>query len=81
MNAAAPQQFTAARIAEVLGKAPRVVRRWLAGITPDGEMMVRGNFGFSMESGIAARARHYRIDGHCNCERLSLHRYFAFRPR
>ena len=49
MNAA-PQQFTAARIAEVLGKSPRVVRRWLSGITPDGEMMVRGNLASAWKS-------------------------------
>jgi hypothetical protein len=39
----ASPHFTAARIAEVLGKSARVVRRWLSVITPDGEMMVRGN--------------------------------------
>ncbi|MEY2466679.1 MAG: Bacteriophage Mu transposase [Verrucomicrobiota bacterium] len=37
------QQFTAARIAEKIGKRPRVVRRWLASVKPDGNVMVRGN--------------------------------------
>lgn len=38
-----PQQFySAAQIAEALGKASRVVRRWLSVVRPDGEILVRG---------------------------------------
>lgn len=39
----APSQFTAAQIAAALGKAPRLVRRALDGITPSGQCVVRGN--------------------------------------
>ena len=37
-----PQQFTAAQIADALGKNPRVVRRWLGVVTPDAQIIVRG---------------------------------------
>ncbi len=39
----ATKHFTAAKIAAVLGKAARVVRRALDGISPSGECVVRGN--------------------------------------
>lgn len=42
MNSPLPQ-FTAAKIAEAIGKAPRLVRRALAGTAPTGECVVRGN--------------------------------------
>lgn len=41
MTAATSSQYTAAQVAEKLGKSPRVVRRWLSTVSPDGEMMVR----------------------------------------
>lgn len=41
MTEATSSQYTAAQIAEKLGKSPRVVRRWLSTVNPDGEMMVR----------------------------------------
>lgn len=39
----AAQQFTAAQIAEALGKRVQVVRRWLGVVKPDGQTMARGN--------------------------------------
>ena len=36
-------QFTAARIADVIGKPARVIRRALASVPADGECVVRGN--------------------------------------
>jgi hypothetical protein len=38
-----PHRFTAAQIAQSLGKAPRVVRRWLARVRVSSHAIVRGN--------------------------------------
>jgi hypothetical protein len=44
--------FTTAQIADRLGKSPRIVRRWLKGVRPDGIEIVRGNSAaaFKLES-------------------------------